>query len=390
MIQRFIMVLMLVFVTACSTAQPMPQPTAQMTVGMVLVGPINDGGWSQSHYDAMKHVADELKVNFVYVDKVNPADRPNVSVEQVIDELITKGATLIITNSDDFKDGTRASALAHPDIMFVHVSGDDQLTGKAPKNLSNLMGQMEYGKMIAGCAAALKSQTGKIGYVGPIINDETRRLVNAAYLGANYCWTAFHVSPEPLKFSVTWVGFWFNIPGVTLDPTMIIQEMVSAGNDVIISGIDTPDVATQVLKYNKEGKHVFSVPYDHPLACNTGGIACIGVPYFNWYPEYIKLIKANMDGTFKPEFNWFAPDWAHFEDMGVNGVGFARGPALANSVDLDSFINLLAQGPETFNLWAGPMEYQDGSNFITAGSKATTTQIWYQTQLIKGIDGTSK
>jgi simple sugar transport system substrate-binding protein len=390
MIQRFILVLMLVFVTACGVEQPMPQPTAQMTVGMVLVGPINDGGWSQAHYDGMKLVTDELKINFVYVDKVNPADRPNVSVEQVIDELITRGATLIITNSDDFKDGTRASALAHPDVMYVHVSGDDQLTGKAPKNLSNIMGKMEYGKMIAGCAAALKSQTGKIGYVGPLINDETRRLVNAAYLGANYCWTAFQTNPEPLKFTVTWVGFWFNIPGVTLDPTMIIQEMVSSGNDVIMSGIDTPDVATQVLKYSKEGKNVFSVPYDHPLACNTGGIACIGVPYFNWYPEYLTLIKANMDGTFKPAFTWFDPNWEHFEDMRLNSLGFARGPALSHSPDLDTFISLLAQGPDSFNLWSGPLEYQNGSTFIAAGTNATDQQIWYQTQLLKGIDGTSK
>jgi simple sugar transport system substrate-binding protein len=390
MFQRFLITLMLVFVTACGTAQPDAVQENKMTVGMVLVGPINDGGWSQAHYDGMKQVTDELNVNFVYADKVNPADRPNVSVEQVIDELINKGATLIVTNSDDFKDGTRNGALAHPEVTFVHASGDDQLTGKAPKNLSNIMGQMEYGKMIAGCAAALKSQTGKIGYVGPLINDETRRLVNAAYLGANYCWTAYRNAPQPLEFTVTWVGFWFNIPGVTLNPTTIIQDMVTTGNDVIMSGIDTPDVATQVLKYNKEGKNVFSVPYDHPSACDVGGVACVGVPYFNWYPEYTKLVIAFNDGTFKPEFNWFAPNWEHFDDRALNGIGFARGQALANGEQLDSFINLLGNGQDTFSLWSGPLYYQDGSEFVAAGTKADTNQIWYQTQLLKGIKGQSK
>lgn len=390
MFQRFLIALMLVFVTACGTSQPSTTQEKQMTVGMVLVGPINDGGWSESHYDGMKRATDELGVNFVYADKVNPADRPNVSVEQVIDELINKGASVIITNSDDFKDGTRISALAHPDTMFIHVSGDDHLTGKAPKNLSNLMGQMEYGKMIAGCAAALKSQTGKIGYVGPLINDETRRLVNAAYLGANYCWTAYRNAPTPLEFSVTWVGFWFNIPGVTLDPTMIIQDMVSTGNDVIISGIDTPDVATQVLKYSKEGKNVFSIPYDHPSACNVGGEACIGVPYFNWYPEYTKLIIATKDGTFKPAFNWFTPEWEHFEDMNRNGVGFARGSALTDGDKLDEFIKSLGSGSENFSLWKGPIDYQDGTQFVAPNTQADEKQIWYQTQLLKGITGKSK
>ncbi len=47
------------------------------------------------------------------------------------------------------------------------------------------MGKMEYGKMIAGCAAALTTQTGKIGYLGPLINDETRRLSDSVYLGAS-------------------------------------------------------------------------------------------------------------------------------------------------------------------------------------------------------------
>ncbi len=41
--------------------------------------------------------------------------------------------------------------------------------------------------MIAGCAAALTTQTGQIGYLGPLINDETRRLASSAYLGAKYC-----------------------------------------------------------------------------------------------------------------------------------------------------------------------------------------------------------
>ena len=42
--------------------------------------------------------------------------------------------------------------------------------------------------MIAGCAAALTTKTGQIGYLGPLINDETRRLASSAYLGAKYCW----------------------------------------------------------------------------------------------------------------------------------------------------------------------------------------------------------
>ena len=91
------------------------------------------------------------------------------------------------------------------------------------------MGRMEYGKMIAGCAAALSTQTGQIGYLGPLINDETRRLVNSAYFGARHCWENAGNDPADLSFTVNWIGFWFNIPGQTLDPTQVTNDFFDSG-----------------------------------------------------------------------------------------------------------------------------------------------------------------
>ena len=42
-----------------------------------------------------------------------------------------------------------------------------------------LMGKMELAKSIAGCAAALTTETGHISYLGPLTNAETRRFVAA-------------------------------------------------------------------------------------------------------------------------------------------------------------------------------------------------------------------
>ena len=328
MIQKLILTLTLAFLVACGstvpeaklspTPAPVPEkaestavPEAkQITIGMILVGPINDGGWSQAHYEAMKRVEADAGVKFLYVDKVNPADRPNVKVEQVAQELIDQGATMVIANSDDFKDGIREAAKANPTINFIHASGDDVLTKKAPANLGNMMGQMECGKMIAGCAAALQTKTGKVAYLGPLINDETRRLVNSAYLGVRHCWTAVRgEDATKFQFTVTWVGFWFNIPGVTLDPTKIMSDFISTGNDVVISGIDTPDAIVEAAKAHTAGKEVWALPYDHESACEKGPDACLGVPYFNWYPEYMKMANDLKAGTWKPGFVYFAPNW---------------------------------------------------------------------------------
>ena len=119
-----------------------------MIFGLLMVGPYNDHGWSQAHYEAGHYVEEKVPgTKMIYIDKVNPADRPGVTIPQLVDDMVEKGATLIIANSDDMKDGTREAAKMHPNIKFIHVSGDDVLTGKGPKNLSNVMGRMEYGKI---------------------------------------------------------------------------------------------------------------------------------------------------------------------------------------------------------------------------------------------------
>jgi simple sugar transport system substrate-binding protein len=376
---------------ALTPARPAFGADKPMIFGLLLVGPYNDHGWSQAHYDAGKYVEMKLPgTKMIYIDKVNPADRPGVTIPQLVDDMVEKGAQLIIANSDDMKDGTREAALMHPDTYFIHISGDDVLTGKAPKNLSNLMGRMVYGKMMAGFAAAMTTKTGKIGYLGPLINEETRRLAASAYLGAKYAWE--HVLKKPvkdLKFQVTWIGFWFNIPGVTADPTQVAQNFFNTGFDVMISGIDTTEAVVVAGQKKQEGKDVWAIPYDYVGACEGAAAVCLGVPYYNWGPGYVKFIKAAMAGTWKSEWDWVGPDWQDINNPDTSMVGFVAGPALSTTAKnaLDGFIQDLGSGK--VNLFKGPLNYQDGSPFVKAGETATDKQIWYMEQLLEGMDGQS-
>jgi simple sugar transport system substrate-binding protein len=361
------------------------------TFGLLLVGPYNDHGWSQAHYEGGKYVEKMVPgTKMIYIDKVNPADRPGVTIPQLVDDMVEKGAKLIIANSDDMKDGTREAALMHPDIYFIHISGDDVLTGKAPKNLSNLMGRMEYGKMMAGFVAALTTKTGKLGYLGPLINEETRRLVASAYLGAKYAWeNVLKKDPKQLKFQVTWIGFWFNIPGVTADPTQVAQNFFNTGYDVVISGIDTTEAAVVAKQKKQEGKEVWAIPYDYVGACEGASEVCLGVPYFNWGPSYVDFVNAAFSGKWESTWIWLGPDWKDINNPDTSTVGFTVGAALSDSAqkELDRFIKDLGSGK--VNLFKGPLNYQDGSPFVKAGQIATDKQVWYMEQLLQGIDGQS-
>ncbi|MBZ0306120.1 MAG: BMP family ABC transporter substrate-binding protein, partial [Anaerolineae bacterium] len=226
----------LLLVTATSVAQD-----EEFIFGLVMVGPHDDRGWSQAHYEAGLYVEENVPgAKMLWVESINSADNPDRPFELVAEDLVDQGAKLIIANSDDFKAQVNAVAPLYPDVTFLHISGDAVLTGDAPPNVTNIMGRMEYGKMMAGCAAALTTQTGKISYLGPLINDETRRLTASAYLGAKYCYENYR-GMEGLEFEVAWIGFWFNIPGFTLDPTEVVNDFFNGGADVAISGIDTTE-----------------------------------------------------------------------------------------------------------------------------------------------------
>ena len=372
------------------------EPTAaageDFVIGLVMVGPKEDHGWNEAHWQAVQYVLEKMpNAKLEWIDKVNPADRPGVTVEQIADDLVAKGAKVIITNSAEFKDGTNNAAAANPDVTFIHASGDAALDGSAPPNVGNIMGQMEYGKMIAGCAAALTTQTGSIAYLGPLIDAETRRFVNSAYLGAKHCWENYRGNdPADLKFAVTWIGFWFNIPGVTLDPTQVANDFFNGGADVILSGIDTTEGLVVSGQRRAAGENVFSIPYDYVGGCAEAPDVCLGVPYYNWGPSYLETMQSVQAGTWEQSWQWLPPDWSDINNPDTSAVGWVDGEALSaeNKTQLDEFISQLAD--ESLDLWAGPLTYQDGTEFVAAGASATDEQIWYTEQLLEGIEGKSE
>lgn len=374
-----------------------PSPSgAKFTVGLVMVGPKNDAGWSQSHYEGLEYVTQKLPdVAIEYVDKVNPGDRPNVKGSQIGDDLIAKGAKMVIFNSDDLKDDALETAKKHPNVTVIHASGDyawqEGKNFKNQPNLGNIMPQMEYGRAIAGCAAALSTESGKIGFLGPLINDETRRLVSAAYLGSKYCWENYRKKPlQELNFKVTWIGFWFNIPGQTLDPTKVADDFYNGGFDVVMSGLDTPEAAVQGKKAAEAGKKVKFLHYTLKSGCDLAPDICLGVPVYNWGPAYLEAVKQTQAGNFKSEFVWGKPDWKDLNNPDTSAVGFVKGPALSeeNKKFLEQFIQGLGDGK--IELYKGPLNFQDGTAFLKEGETATPQQIWYMPQLLQGIEGPSK
>ncbi len=411
MLKRLTVLAVLVALVASGVASVVAQD--EIIFGMVLVGPKDDRGWSQAHYTAGQYVEANLPgAKMIVLESLNTAARPETTLDQVVEDMVAQGAQLVLTTSADFEVDTTVVAELYPDVVFINISGDDALWGIASDNLGNIMGQMEYGKMIAGCAAALKTQTGKIGYVGPLIDPETIRLTNSVYLGARYCYENYRgMDPDTLDFAVTWIGFWFNIPGFTLDPTEVSNAFIDDGRDVLISGIDTTEAIVVAKQRAAEGAAVWAIPYDFEGACEEAPEICLGVPYFHWGPAYLETVKAVQDGTWTASWDWNGPDWSDINNPEATAVGYLYGDGLTDEdiATLDEFIAGLAAGAMGeeggINLWVGPLSFQDGSVFLAEGEVATPKQVWFQAanaeeatapeevtppQLLAGVQGASK
>jgi len=372
----------------------------EFVFGLVLVGPENDRGWSQAHYEAGLYVQEHIPGSrMVFFPSLNPADAPETTLMDVVSELVDQGAQVIFTTSDAFEEDTDGVAEAFPEITFINISGDNYLTGEAPANVGNLMGQAEWSKIIAGCAAGLATETGSIGYLGPLINGETRRFASSAYLGARYCYEHYKGgNPDDLTFTVTWIGFWFNIPGVTLDPTEETNTFFDSGADVVLSGIDTTEAITIAGQRAAQGETVWAVPYDFIGACDIAPDVCLGVPYFNWGPSYTAVIQSVQGGTWSPSWDWVGPDWSDINNPETSAVGFVKGPGLTEeqSAQLDSFIADLAAYatnpfvPNSFALWSGPLNLQDGTELAAAGQLVDPLDVWYLPQILEGMVGASE
>jgi len=356
------------------------EETQESKIGMILVGPKNDKGWSQAHYEGGEYAASKLGGEMITVDMVNPADSPDLTIPSIAEDMISQGATIIFATSDDMKDGILEAAEKYPDTDFVWSTGDSALVvGRGYrselKNVSNVMGKMEYGQMIAGCAAAIKSKTGKIGFLGPLVNDETRRLANATYLGAKHC------AEGDIEFDITWIGFWFHIPGMTLDPTQVVNDFYDSGKDVVISHIDTTEAVVVTGQRAEKGEDIWVVPYDYKGACEQAPTRCLGVNYFNWGPEYLSLAQKSRDGEFTNEWLWIDPYWKDLESSMV-GWNYGEGLDAVEKGRVSNFIEELKLG---LNLFTGPLNFEDGSVYLEDGEIGSDIDIWYTPQLLEGM-----
>jgi basic membrane protein A len=108
----------------------------KFNVAMVLIGPHDDGGWSQAHYEGLEYVEKNVpNVHTAYIENVPEG----ADSEQVFRSLARKGFNMILGTSFGFMDPMETVAEEFPDSYFIHISGFKSNS----TNFGNLFGAME-------------------------------------------------------------------------------------------------------------------------------------------------------------------------------------------------------------------------------------------------------
>ena len=345
--------------TAASGAGSAAKAEDVLTVGFIYVGPIGDGGYTFSHNEGRLYVEKELagKVKTIYRESV-PENAQDI--EKAMKDMIAQGAKAIFATSFGYMDSVDKVAKEFPDVKFFHCSGYLSNT----TNFVNYFGRIEQARYLAGIVAGLKTKSNKLGYVGAFSIPEVVRGINAYTLGAQSV-------NKDITVSVRWTHTW-------LDPAKEKEAAVSLldeGCDVIAQHQDTtsPQIAA-------EEKGAFAIGYntDSPTAAPK---AYMTAPIWNWGPYYASQVKAIIDGTWKPE-NY----WGGMKD-GV--VALAPLTALAPpeaQAKIDELTAKIKDG--SFNIFAGPILAQDGTEKIAAGSAVDDAGQLSMDWFVKGVEGT--
>lgn len=164
-------VLIISIIAACSSNKPSEQDVEKeaapkdkakdsINIAMVIPGKIDDNGFMEAGYRGLMEIKEELGAEVSYKSGVEPELKP---ITNAIKELAKNDPDMMIIHGGQGAEAAVTIAGDYPDIEFVvtqgHVKG---------KNLSSYEVLQEESAYLAGAAAGLLTESGKVGHMAGI------------------------------------------------------------------------------------------------------------------------------------------------------------------------------------------------------------------------------
>ena len=258
-------------------------PKDEIKVGVIhLSDPAEGSGYTYTHDQGIIGMQQNLGLaDDQIVRKISVDDTDAAAVETAITECVEEGCNIIFATSWGYMDTCEALAEEFPEVIFSHGTGYKS----NGTNFNNYFGRIYQARYLSGIIAGLKTETGKIGYVAAMgqENGEVTSGCNAFAMGVA------SVNPDAQVY-VSVTNSWFDPEG----EKQAAERLIAEGCDVIGQHCDTPNPQTAAEEHG-----VWGVGYNSDMTKDAPGATLTSVMW-DWSVYYTKAVQNVIDGTWVP------------------------------------------------------------------------------------------
>lgn len=338
----------------------------KVKMGFIYVGPRDDYGYNQAHFEG--------KTALAALDWVKAVDEENVpetiEVQKTMESMINLDGVQVIfpTSFGYFDPHILKIAKRYKEVMFLHCGGlwDES---KHPKNVGSYFGYIDEPVYISGTVAGHMSKSKKLGFIAAMPIPQVLRNIN------NFTMAARKIDPE-ITTTVVFTGGWSD----PVKEAEAANSLIDQGVDVLTCHVDSPKVVVETA----EKRGIYSCGYhtNNAVLAPKGFLTGAEWAWSNVYKQYAELIR---DG--KPVPNLLR---GGLKEGIVKVSPYGAAVTDAAKKEADAVLKKFMDG--TMVVYEGPIKDNTGKEVIPAGTQYSQTDIWLESMdwMVEGVIGSTK
>jgi basic membrane protein A len=247
--------------------------TEGLEVRVLTNQPTDAGLWDPLHYAVYTEVADELGANLEIAEAVQYGE-----ADQVLDRWGEEGVALVFSTDNGFEEHLLRAAENYPDTNWVMMSALST-TNELDNIAAYSVNWCDLGFAV-GAAAAVASESGRIGHVGAIPILPQDQYVSGAAFGAA------EVNPDATVTNRD-TGDFIDVAKAQETASALLGD----GNDVLITfqGLSSREIARRA---QEEGAHFVGFMADHEEFAPDAVVTSVAIDFTGGYREAIEATAA--------------------------------------------------------------------------------------------------
>ncbi|WP_019143504.1 BMP family lipoprotein [Aeromicrobium massiliense] len=281
------------------------EKTSDMKVGMAFdVGGEGDQSFNDSAAKGMKKAACEFGFDFQTAEAQD--GEAESAREGRLQELVDAGYNPVVAVGFAYSASVGKVAKENPEVSFAIV--DDAVEGE---NITNLLFAEEQGSFLVGAAAALKSETGTIGFVGGVETELIQKFEAGYVAGAKAVKPDIKIQSRYLTQPPDFSGFGDPAKGKTA-----AEGMLDGGADIVYHAAGGSGGGVFEAVSAKDGAWAIGVDSDQALTADDSVKDVI-------LTSMVKNIDVAVHEFLKSVHDGAAKTGAQVYDLASNGVGYS-------------------------------------------------------------------